>query len=309
MAATGTSVLQEVQAVATAVAEGAGAAVVGIGRGWGLGSGVVIGEGLVLTNAHNVQSEAPDVTFADGRTASGHLAGVDVDGDLAVIQVDTAGTAPVAWEPERGTPTVGTVVFGLANPGGRGLRVTLGLVSAVGRAFRGPRGRRVTGTIEHTAPLVRGSSGGPIVDLDGRLLGLNTNRLGEGFYAALPADAELKQRVDALARGESPRRRRLGIGLVPVRAARHLRRSVGLPDRDGVLVREVDPNGPAGHAGVRQGDLIVEASGRPVARIDDLYTALDELGDDQTLALGILRGAEELSLRVTFGGAREEGSV
>ncbi|MDQ4097738.1 MAG: PDZ domain-containing protein, partial [Actinomycetota bacterium] len=111
------------------------------------------------------------------------------------------------------------------------------------------------------------------------------------------------------ARGESPRRRYLGIGLVPGRAARHLRRSVGLPDRDGVLVREVDPDGPAGQAGVRQGDLIVEAGGRAVARLDDLYAALDGLGDEESLALGIVRGAEELSLSVTFGGTREEGSV
>src|SRR5919199_4916787 len=145
MAATG--LLEEVQAAATAVAEQAGSAVVGIGRGWGLGSGVVVGEGLVLTNAHNVQSEAPDVTFADGRTATGHLAGVDVDGDVAVIRVDTAGAPPVPWEPTQASPALGTVVFGLANPGGRGLRVTLGLVSAVGRAFRGPPRRRGGGTL------------------------------------------------------------------------------------------------------------------------------------------------------------------
>jgi serine protease Do len=164
--------------------------------------------------------------------------------------------------------------------------------------------------VEHTAPLVRGSSGGPIVDLDGRLIGLNTNRLGEGFYAAIPADAELKARVDALARGESPSRRRLGVGLVPGRAARQLRRSVGLPDRDGVLVREVDPDGPAGRAGVRQGDLIVEAAGQPVTRMDDLYQALDGVGDEESLALGIVRGTDELSLSVTFGaGTREEGSA
>ena len=304
-----TGLLQEVQAAATAVAGQAGGSVVGIGRGWGLGSGVVVGDGLVLTNAHNVQSEEPAVTFSDGRTVGGHLAGVDVDGDVAVIRVDTAGASPINWTPDEVSPAVGTVVFGLANPGGRGLRVTLGLVSAVGRAFRGPRGRRVTGTVEHTAPLVRGSSGGPIVDLDGRLVGLNTNRLGEGFYAAIPADADLKSRVDALSRGEAPRRRHLGIGLVPGRAARHLRQAVGLPDRDGVLVREVDPDGPAGHAGVRQGDLIVEAAGRPVTRIDDLYAALDGLGDDDSLSLGIVRGAEELSLSVTFGATREEGSA
>ena len=302
--------LAEIETAATALAGGAGTAVVGIGRGWGLGSGVVIGEGLVLTNAHNVHSEQVDITFAGGGTVTGHLAGVDVDGDLAVIRVDTAGTTPLPWAPEEVDPALGRAVFALANPGGRGLRVTFGLVSAVYRAFRGPRGRRVTGTIEHTAPLVKGSSGGPVVDTEGRFLGLNTNRLGEGFYAAIPADADLKARVDALARGESPRRHHLGVGLVPGRAARHLRRSVGLPDRDGVLVQAVEPDSPAAAAGLRQGDLIVAAAGRPVTSIDDLHTALDGVGDDESLALDVVRGTDELSVSVHFGaGARHEGSA
>ncbi|MFP5319006.1 MAG: S1C family serine protease [Acidimicrobiia bacterium] len=302
--------LAEFEQAATAIAATAGTAVVGIGRGWGLGSGVVVGDGLVLTNAHNVHSEEVDVTFAGGETVTGHLAGVDVDGDLAVIRVETGGAQPIAWAPEEVEPAVGRAVFALADPGGRGLRVTFGLVSAVNRAFRGPRGRRVTGTIEHTAPLVKGSSGGPVVDARGRLVGLNTNRLGEGFYAAIPADADLKARVDALARGDSPRRRHLGVGLVPGRAARHLRRSVGLPDRDGVLVQAVEPGSPAAHAGLRQGDLIVAAGGRPVTSIDDLHTALDGLGDEEAMALDVVRGIDELSVSVSFGaGARHEGSA
>jgi serine protease Do len=157
--------------------------------------------------------------------------------------------------------------------------------------------------------MARGSSGGPVVDLDGRLLGLNTNRLGEGFYAAIPADAELKSRVDALARGESTTRRHLGVGLAPSEAARRLRRSVGLPDRDGLLVRAVDPDSPAGRAGVREGDLIVDAAGRPVTRVDDLFEALDGIGEGDSLPLGIVRGTEELSVSVTFGATREEGSA
>lgn len=302
------TLLDEVQAAVAAVAERVGPAVVGVGQGWGLGSGIVIGDGLVLTNAHNLRGGEVAVSFGGDRTERGRVAGVDVDGDLAVISVDTAGVTPLEWA-EGDLPGVGGVVFAAANPGGRGLRVTVGLVSAVGRAFRGPRGRRVTGSLEHTAPLVRGSSGGPIVDREGRLLGVNTNRLGEGFYAAIPADAQLRARVDGLARGESASRRHLGVGLVPGRAARHLRRSVGLPDRDGVLVREVQEGSPAARAGIRRGDLIVEAAGRPVTGIDDLYTALDGLDDGQSLALGIVRGADELSLSVTFGDTREEGSV
>lgn len=301
-------VLEELQAVTTAVADSVGPAVVGIGQGWGLGSGVVVAPGVVLTNAHNVHAGEVSITFADGRTADGQVAGADVDGDLAVVAVDTAGVAPVAWAGAAGAARVGSAVFALANPGGRGLRVTLGSVAAAGRSFRGPRGRKVTGTIEHTAPMAKGSSGGPLVDAAGRLVGLNTNRLGEGFYAALPTDDDLKARVDALGRGESPVRPHLGVGLVPGRAARHIRRAAGLPDRDGVLVQEIEEGSPADRAGLRRGDLIVDAGGSSVTGIDDLYQAVDGLGDGQSLALKVVRGAEELSVSVTFGSVtREEG--
>jgi serine protease Do len=302
-------VLEELEAATTGVAERIGPAVVGIGQGWGLGSGVVVADGVVLTNAHNVSDPGVTLIFADGRTVEGQVSGHDIDGDLATIAVDTTGVTPVEW---AGGPTrIGAAVFALANPGGRGLRVTLGTVAAVNRTFRGPRGRRVTGTVEHTAPMVKGSSGGPLVDAAGRLVGLNTNRLGEGFYAALPADDDLRRRVDALSRGESPVRPHLGVGLVPGRAARQIRRAAGLPDRDGILIQEVEEGSPADNAGLRRGDLIVDAGGTAVTSIDDLYQAVDGLGADQSLALTVVRGADELSVSVTFGAgaAREEGSA
>jgi len=292
------AVLDEVQGAVRAVANGAGPAVVGVGPGWGQGSGIVVGDGVVLTNAHNLRGDEASVSFGDDRTLAAQVSGIDVDGDLAVLSADTSGVEPLAWA--ESPPGLGAVVFGVANPGGRGLRVTVGLVSAVGRSFRGPRGRRVRGSLEHTAPLARGSSGGPIVDAAGRFLGLNTNRLGEGFYAAIPADADLKQRVDALGRGESTSRLRLGVGLLPGRAARHLRRSVGLADRDGLLVREVGDNTPAAQAGLRQGDLLTEAGGLALTSVDDLHAALVGLVGDQSLALGVVRGAEELELTVSF---------
>ncbi len=300
------NVLEELESATVEVAERVGPAVVGIGAGWGLGSGVVVADGVVLTNAHNVSDPGVTLIFADGRTVKGQVSGHDIDGDLATIAIDTGGVTPVEWA--EAPARIGASVFAVANPGGRGLRVTLGSVAAVGRTFRGPRGRRVTGTIEHTAPMARGSSGGPLLDACGRLVGLNTNRLGEGFYAALPADDGLRRRVDALSRGESPVRPRLGVGLVPGRAARHIRRAAGLPDRDGVLIQEVEEASPAANAGLRRGDLIVEASGSPVVSVDDLYQAVDALGTGQALAVGVVRGAEELSMSVTLGaGTGEDG--
>src|SRR5262247_4619831 len=91
------AVLDEIQASIRQLSEGAGTSVVGIGQRWGAGSGIVLGEGRVLTNAHNVRGDRVTVTFADGRTAEGSVAGRDIDGDLAVIDVDTGGVPALPW--------------------------------------------------------------------------------------------------------------------------------------------------------------------------------------------------------------------
>src|SRR6516225_4464493 len=292
------AIFDEIQAGIEQLAEGAGASVVGVGHRWGAGSGIVLGDGQVLTNAHNIRANEVMVSFADGRTAEGRLAGRDIDADLAVVEVDTAGAAPLPWASEP-APRIGTPVFALANPGGRGLRVTFGLVSGIDRVFRGPRGRRITGSLEHTAPLLPGSSGGPVLDADGRLLGINTNRLGEGFYLAIPADEALRAQADALGRGESTAPPQLGIAVAPRHVARRLRRAVGLPETEGLLIREVMEDSPAARAGLSPGDLIVAAAGQPVGGVDDLFDALQG-AQGGTLELRVVRGADERAVQVVF---------
>jgi len=173
----------------------------------------------------------------------------------------------------------------------------VGTVSAVARAFRGPGGRRIAGSVEHTAPLASGSSGGALLDSQGRLLGINTNRIGEGFYLAVPADDALRARIDALGQGQSVERPRLGISIAPAHVARRLRRAVGLPDRDGLLVRDVEDASPAAAAGIVEGDLIVEVAGRPVGNADDLVDAITTATAPYTV--GIVRGASEITVSVT----------
>ena len=244
--------ISTIQDAIAGAAERVGPSVVGLGRGWGHGSGVVIADGHVLTSAHNLRRDEVTVSFADGRRETATVAGVDTDNDLAVLAVDTGDAPPVKWEPaRRPTPAttsaagraraagIGSPVIALANPGGRGLRATLGFVSSGGRSFRGPRGRRIRGAIEHTAPLPRGSSGGPLVDPDGNLLGVNSLRLDGGLILAVPAGAAVKERVLGLARGEAVSPHRLGVAIAPPRVARRLRSAVGLPERDGLLVRAV----------------------------------------------------------------------
>jgi serine protease Do len=293
------TVLDEIGAGIARLAGEAGSSVVGIGQRWGVGSGIVLGEGRVLTNAHNVRGSHVTVTFADGRTAEGSVAGTDIDGDLAVIEVETGEAPALPWATDA--PAIGTPVFGLANPGGRGLRVTSGFVSGVDRSFRGPRGLRITGSLEHTAPLLPGSSGGPVLNAAGQLLGINTNRLGEGFYLAIPADETLRGRIDALARGESVQPPQLGVAIAPGHVARRLRRAVGLPDADGLLIRDVAEDSPAARAGLARGDLIVAIAGQAVSGIDDLSGALRAAGRGGTVELTVLRGAEERSVHVVLG--------
>src|SRR6266404_6134306 len=218
------TILDDIQTSIRQHAEGAGSSVVGIGQRWGVGSGIVLAEGRVLTNAHNVRGDQVTVTFADGRAAEGSVAGQDLDGDLAVIEVDTGGAPALAWA-DGASAAIGTPVFALSNPGGRGLRVTFGFVSGVDRAFRGPRGRRITGSLEHTAQLLPGSSGGPVL-----------------------ADEALRAQADVLARGESAAPPQLGIAIAPRPVARRLRRAVGLPDTEGLLIQQVTEDSPAARA-------------------------------------------------------------
>jgi serine protease Do len=139
-----------------------------------------------------------------------------------------------------------------------------------------------------------------VVDSEGRLVGVNTHRSGEGFYLALPVGADLKTRVDALGRGESPRRVRLGVALAPPKVARKLRHAVGLPERDGLLVHAVEESGPADRAGIRRGDLIVSVGGQPVTTVEELATGLSAAGDVGNADLVVVRGVDELAIAVTF---------
>jgi serine protease Do len=281
-----------------------GPSVVGLGRGWGHGSGVVIADGHVLTSAHNLRRDEVTVSFADGRRETATVAGVESDLDLAVLAVDTGDARAVTWEP-AGDRAAGAAAGENAAPGIGTPVVALGFVSSGERSFRGPRGRRIRGAIEHTAPLPRGSSGGPLVDPDGNLLGINSLRLDGGLILAVPAGAAVKERILGLARGDAVAPHRLGVAIAPPRVARRLRSAVGLPERDGLLVRAVQDDSPGAEAGIEAGDLIVAAGGSPTANVEALYTALDAVpGTGGELELTLVRGTDERTVTVTFAGAR-----
>ena len=288
--------IDDLRDVVREATERSSAAVVGIGR-HGRGTGFVVAANRVLTNAHNLRDRTTEVRFADGRSAQGEVTGSDVDGDLVVLDVDTADVAPLEWSDDPAT--AGDVV--VAVTAGRGQRrVTWGQVTRSDAGFRGPRGRRIAGAVEHTAPCAAGSSGAPVLDRSGRAVAVNTHRLEHGFYLARAADEELRQHVAAMTDGRTFERVTLGVALAPPAVAARLRRSVGLPERDGLLVRGVVDGSPAAAAAIQEGDLLVRAADQDLARADDLFTVLGGVTDGDSLAITLVRGADEQTVTVEF---------
>ena len=277
------------------LAVSAAPSIVGLKRGARRGSGFVVAPGRVLTLAGQLRAESVTVAFRDGRTATGTVLAVDRQHDLAVLDVDTGDTPALAWS--DASPDLGDEVFVAADPSGTGLRITRGAVASEPLTFRSRRGRPITGVVEHTAPVPRGGGGAPLLDAQGAVLGVNALRAGGGFVLALPT-AVVRPRVEDLVAGRATEPPQLGVALVPPRAARRMRRAVGLDDRPGLLVGGVAEGSPAERAGLRRGDLLVEAAGRALESFDDLFAALDAA--DGSLTLTAERGGERLELDVTL---------
>jgi S1-C subfamily serine protease len=237
------------------------------------------------------------VTFADGRSVQASVTGSDVDGDLVVLDVDTADVAPLAWADE---PLGAGDIILTVTAGRHRRRVAWGQVTATETGFTGPRGRPITGALEHAAPSAPGSSGAPVLDRDGRVVGINTHRLEYGFYLARAVDSTLRNAVEAMAGGRTFEPAFLGVALAPPHVAARLRSAVGLSERDGLLVREVSDDSPAARAGLKSGDLIVRAGEKDLRTPDDLFAVLGTLSEGDQLVLAVVRGAEELTLTVTF---------
>ncbi len=259
------------------------------------GSGFVVAPGKVVTNAHHLRDRTTSVRFGDGRVEQGRIAGIDPEGDLVVLDVDTGDAPALPWASNEAQ--AGDIVFGAARDH-ETVAVTMGQISAVARSFSGPRGRRIRGGVEHTVPLRRGSSGGPLLDALGGVLGVNTHRLRAGFYVARHADEHLQTLLGRLADGISVQRPRLGVAVAPSDVTRRLRRSVGLSEVDGLLVRHVDDASPAAKAGIVLGDVLVSVGGVALTGPESLQEALSGAGE--VIIVHVIRGVDELEVTVSF---------
>ncbi|MFC7498715.1 Do family serine endopeptidase [Enterovirga sp. GCM10030262] len=240
-------------------------------RGGSLGSGFIISpDGYIVTNNH-VISPARDgatvdsitVTLTDRKEYEAELVGRDVASDLAVLKIKATNLPFVRFGDSTRT-RVGDWVVAIGNPFGLGGTVTAGIVSALHRGITG--GGAYDRYIQTDASINQGNSGGPMFDVNGNVIGINTalisptgGNVGIGF--AIPAEQALPV-VEALRRGERPERGYIGVSLQPLDEG--IADSLGLPRNRGELIRGVQPGSPAARAGIEQGDVVITVNGRPV---------------------------------------------
>ncbi len=273
-------------------------------RGAGSGSGFVFAsEGLILTNAHVVGSGASagslKVVLPDGRTCDGTAIGADEDTDLAVVKISAGGLSALRLGSAH-TLRQGQLVVAIGNPFGFQHTVTAGVVSATGRSLRARTGRLMNGLIQTDAALNPGNSGGPLVDVHGEVVGINTAVImpAQGISFAVSADTA-RLVIPQLLRDGKVRRSYLGVAGQDVPLPRRLVRHHALKTAFGVLVTEVVADTPASRGGVHDGDIIVGFDDAPVERTDDLHRLLTGDRTGVRVHLRVLRGVELVDVDVT----------
>ena len=259
-------------------------------------SGILWSRPGVVVTAHHVveRDENISVGLPGGESVPATLAGRDPTTDLAVLRLDSQTSGPAEFS-EPGGLRVGHMVLALGRPG-QNVRATMGIVGALGKEWRTPAGGTVDRYLQTDTVMYPGFSGGPLVDVSGRVIGLNTSALLRGVSLTVPTPTLTRVVDDLLAHGRV-RRAYLGIGVQPTRLPKDLAEQ--LDQETGLLLLSVEQGSPAESGKLFLGDTIVALGGRPVRHLDDLMSSL---GGDQAgkkLPVKILRAGSLLELEVT----------
>lgn len=290
--------LQALSDELTAAVEHAAASVVAVhARPRIASSAVVWRPGVVVTADHTVRrDDGVTVTLADGRSVAATLAGRDAATDVAVLRID-ADRVPVADFAAAGSLKVGHVVLQVGRTGGGGHSASFGVVGALVGPWRTWRGAEIAQLMQLDLAIHDGFSGSPLVDAGGNVVGLNTSGLARGLALALPV-AVVNPVVDALLAKGRIARGYLGVGLQPVELPPALGRKYEPPRRSGLVVMNVDPDGPAERGGLQLGDVIVAADEQEVADVRDVLALLGPERVGSAVSLGVLRGGAPIAVNV-----------
>jgi len=283
----------------TAVAEQVSPAVVRI-EAAGSGSGFVMTpDGYLLTNSHVVSgTKQVAVTLQDGQRTAGQVMGDDPHTDIALVRIDAPRLVALTFA-DSSALRVGQLAIAVGNPYGFDCTVTAGVVSALGRSLRTKTGRLVDDVIQTDAALNPGNSGGPLVDSQGRVMGMNTAMImpAQGICFAIAANTAAFVMGKLIHEGRI-RRSYLGVAGQNVPLHRRVVRFHSLPRESAVLVVSVEPDSPAARAGLQDGDLLIAYGDRPVASVDDLHRLLTEEQAGVGATIAILRDLKKQSLQV-----------
>jgi serine protease Do len=267
-----------------------------------LGSGVIVSpEGYILTNAHVVDgAKEVTVTLADKREMKGRVVGSDPRADVAVVKIEGS-NFPTLMLGDSDKVEVGDIVLAVGDPFGIGETVTNGIVSAMGRSGLGIE--EVENFIQTDAPINPGNSGGALVDDEGHLIGINTAIVGnsggsQGIGFAVPINMARHDLDEIISHGKVQRGY---LGILPQNLTPSLAKAFGTSQTGGALIGEVTPNSPAAHAGLKQGDIIIQMNGQPVTDANQLRLKIGMLDPNTNATFKVLREGHPQDFAVTLG--------
>ena len=295
------SLLDDYSRTVSGVVERVGPSVVRVdvrkqGRSAGSGSGVIISsDGLALTNSHVVQgSRTVSLVTLEGRDLQARVLGDDPDTDLALLRVEADVSLPAARLGDSSKLRRGQIAIAIGNPLGFDATVTAGVVSALGRSLQSRTGRMIEDVVQTDAPLNPGNSGGPLVSSAGEVIGVNTAVImgAQGICFAVASNTA-NFVAGEIARHGRVRRAYIGVGAATTAIPRRIALRLGLEQATGARLLTVDQAGPAAHAGLLSGDLIIALDGKPVRNVGDLLRALDADKIARTVSIDFLRRSEQ----------------
>ena len=299
--ATDAGALDAYSRVVTEAVERVGPSVVRIdvrraGRNAGAGSGVIVSsDGLVMTNSHVVQgAKVVSLTTLEGRELQARVLGDDPDTDLALLRVEADVSLPAAKLGDSAKLKRGQIAIAIGNPLGFDATVTAGVISALGRSLQSRTGRMIEDVVQTDAALNPGNSGGPLVSSAGEVVGINTAVImgAQGICFAVAANTA-NFVAGEIARHGRVRRAYIGVGAASTEIPRRIALRLGIDQATGARLIAIDQAGPAAHAGLLTGDIVIALDGKPVTSVGALLRALDAGAINRTVSVDFLRRSEQ----------------